>query len=446
MMKKVLAVLLLAAMLLSITACGKKNRPADMPAAEQNQGENEEKDIPITWRELSTDVTMETKQLTCKDGSVVTIGPLTYDEYSVNIGVSFKNNTKEERRAEITTMAINDLMVHPGMAVWAMPGEETKDTVSIDRDELRMSGIFAVEKIDLMVETTNSQWENEEVITAQLTTSAKPEKITDAYYKTIQSVEAQEELGLFLVDAVNERIGLGKDLYLESKAYVNMYGIEYLLLEVVNEGDKLRNLFYSTEQINTMKAAEGLDCRIYPGAKAIVQLDLTNALPQTKMKAFGMTEIYQVLFQTSVYDCDELGHVDWESADKAMEFTYQVPGVTVTAPDMTGTVLHQQEGLRISYKAPVVDDWGCTVIYMIYEADPALRLNVEQDWDQEIQVDGACDWSNLNTPGLMERAIDIQQLELENLEAAASVTFWLRIYAYAEDDTEGTPLKLTIPL
>ncbi len=444
-MKKFFAVLLLAAMLLSLWACGKQDTPT-VPTT-GNSGGTTEKDplqSEFTWKKFDTSATLEKKTVTSKDGNVLTFDKLEYDGDSAIINFTLKNNGEEARVAMVEAVSVNGVMIQSSASVWTEPGEEKQDVIYLTLDAMRLYGIFEIAELDLQIQMYNEEWEDEELIDVELKTSAQATNSADDYIKAVNSAAAQETLGFNVVETISERKDLGNDLYLESIVYMQIEDGSYLLLEVDNEGEQMRNAYACITQINKLGAYDGLDMNIYPGAKAILQLDAEWALPSIKREVFGMSEIYEILYDITTYDCDENGEIVWDDEEKTTEFTYKVPEAEVKAPDMTGTVLYEQEGLRILAKEPVTNDWDETYIYMIYEADPELGLSVEEDWEKEIQVDGTCEYSLLSTPGFLEEKYTVGYLELDYMEAE-SATVYLTLYDYnADADFVGTPLELKI--
>ena len=442
-MKKIIALVLLLAMLMTLAACGKKKeeKKEETTAATEETVEVEVLPEPASsWDKFSTEATMEATTLTAEDSSVVTIGSLSYDETSVEIGFAFKNNAEEERSATISMLSINGMMFPCSPTVWADAGEEAKDAVVLTMNELRLRGVFEIATIEISVYICNTEWELVECLSAELKTSVEPRKEADTYYVSATSEGAQQTENYTVIASVNERVELGEELFLESKIYARGQDGDRLMLEIVNEGEEMRSVAIYTSQVNTMESYDSQDQRIYPGSRAVLMMDI----PRTKMEAFGMDEIYEIKFDVAIYPCDENGEVDWENALLEVPFTYNIPGATITEPDMSGTEIYKQDGLRILMKAPITNEWGETYVYMVYEADPELGLTVAQDWETEIEVNGSYDLAILEVPGILDKEFNVGYLLLDNL-SAETATIYLRIYdSNNSEDYEGTPLKMTI--
>ncbi len=390
-MKKFLAVLLALAMLLSLAACGKKADKEDKK--EQGKEEEQEQVETVQWGEFKCAATQETELLT-NTGSTITIAPLDYENEYAAIHTTFLNNTESTKYLSVVAFAVNGMMFNVDLYFSADSGQEAFDMFGVSQNELRAKGIFEIGIVDLMFSVCDEDGNVEETLSCRIESDAAENYVADpqAYFTFINNQEAQSEGGYNVAASVDERLSLGGEIYLESKVYVENAGNEYLLLEVVNETSEMCYMNVSANMVNSMVAeGAGESITVFPGAKAILSVDMEWALPEAKRRAFGVEQISDISLYFESYNCLEDGSIDWEAESQFYNIRYTLPETSAT-PDMSGTVLYEGERLRVTAKAPVdvvVDGMGeSTYVYLIFENVGQTDLSIQENGAKDIVVNG----------------------------------------------------------
>jgi hypothetical protein len=268
------------------------------------------------------------------------------------------------------------------------------DVFSFSYDELRTLGIFQIATMDILMNIINEEWITEETHSIQVKSDAADtyEEDPQAYYNAITSQKAQNQLEYKVIVNEDIREELGTDLYLESKVFMKSRYGEYLKMEVVNEGSQMRYVRIGTEMVNGMPANSASEYfTIFPGKKAVFSIDMEWALPKTLREAFEMDEIATAVIFADMYNCTENGSMDWNDDGEYKDMNFTVPGVTA-APNMSGTVVYEENGLKITAKAPVVDvfsdEYREAYVYLIFENVGDMDLYLRESDEKEATVNG----------------------------------------------------------
>lgn len=394
-MKKILAAILLASCLLTLAACGSSGAGTVPPAGQTggNNGGNNGGDNTNDFPKFKTANTKEVV-LTAENGCVVTLTPMTYREDYAELRVNFQNNTDGVRKLNMDCFSINGMMLDNYVFVEAEAGEADVDVIEFYTDELRMMGIFQIAKIEILFNIMDEDWNVEETLTCKIDSTAADKYEADpmAYFNAVTSEKAQKQLYYKVKDSVDTRTALGHEVYAESIVYVEKeYSGEQLRLELVNESSQMRYVQIGVDMVNGMTASGGdKSYTIFPGARAVVTIDMEWVLESSLREAFGMKGVSTVELSSEVYTCYDDGSMNWEEESEYEILSYTVPG-TSEKPDYSGMVLYEENGLKITAKAPVEevysDEYKETYVYLIFENVGDMDLYIRENYDKEIIVE-----------------------------------------------------------
>ncbi len=398
-MKKLIAMLLLAAMLVSLTACRKKEKEEKEtePATEAVQFDD--------WEKFLTTATTEKAVVKPQVGGEITVAPVAYRDNVVCLDITLNNTTDRTLCLDVAAVAVNGITIGAVCNTFALPGEQVMETLSVSQTELRMAGIFQIATVEFLFDIQDEDGFSLEVVRHTLTSSAGADfqQDADASLRAFTSSQAQSEMGYTVVCNEKTRVELGDNVYLENKVFIDGALGEILRLEVRNEDDKLYNLAGAIDSINGLNvlAYSRVDT-ILPNTSAVVYVQMELVLSQMMREAFGVDSTAKFGMELKLYDCQENG-APLDSAEPLAQHRFEmtIPEREVLA-NLEGTLLYYANGLEILAKkavyAPWSEDQEETYVYLVFRCHEDKELTVELEPEKPVVMNGGYSYFEFIAP------------------------------------------------
>ncbi len=434
-MKKMISVVLAAALVLSVAACGTSgNVPSqestsgvseevsssesESAEAEQlqttvaEQSENDDVDQPQTTvseqnetakpdtpanedtlPEFQKEATITETILYDENDVRIIATDLTYNNYAAELAVTIENNSDKDldfisNSAGYSCNSVNGYMIEDGyMNCDVAAGKKAKDTISISYNTLMLYGIFEIADLEVGFSITDDDYNRIYTGSCQIMTSAADQHdYQKEYYKeAIVSAAAQNNFG-YTVPYFSDEPLYDQDGFaiVSSTIMMNGDGEDMLLLEVKNTTEKTVNAVTSDICINGLGiyGSTWSSDTINPGNTAIVVLDLSRLLNNDYRDVYGVQDVGTVDLTMKFED------VDGEEVGSPAEITVENPNVEPSF-SKEGQEVYNANDIRIVMKDIVEDSSE-------YSKDMYILLLAENNGTEPVTLRGAYDSFSLN--------------------------------------------------
>ena len=373
-MKKIIALLLAAVMLLPLVSCtggtpsagGQPDQSSQSPAEEsappeENAPKPEETkqpsgggDVPEMFPEQAT--IGETVLVDEKDVKI-TATELTYTGYSAELTLLLENNSDADlsfASHNNCPCSINGYMVDGGfMSEDVAAGKKANTTLTFNADELITFGITEIADIELSFELNDEDYETYlETGPCQIQTSAAAsyDDSEDTYQSAINSGWLAAAYGYtvdyFASDELYNDNGLG---VISEALLTNKDGDRALFLEVENNSTEPLLASVGDIYINgLMIHGSWSTYSVSAGNRRVFSLTISSMMDDAYWDAFGLTDYGDITLSVQALN------PDYEEVGAAGEFSFSIPGVNASYDD-SGKTVYDEGGIQIIYKGLVED-------------------------------------------------------------------------------------------
>lgn len=423
--RKNTVILLIAAMVLSLAACGKQQdvlRQEESESeetqveslvsqeslySEESEGQTEESDSQetavfedkvedVSVEDLKTTASLEETILVDENDIKITVTGMEYTEYDIKLKLMLENNSDKSLSftsgsAGYSCNAVNGYMVDEGyLNVDIAAGKKANESISFSRDELSLYGITEIADIQLGFVIRDEDFNRVYIGPRQVRTS-----VADSYdyeedtYRQLVSSGAWEKLFKCTIDYFAEEELYHQDgVKIISEALMtNKDGEKLILLEVQNDSEDLVTVGSSDIMVNGLMIYDytwSIDF-VNPKARRIISLPVFSMLDEPYREAFNILDIGEFTFSFALYNSD---------IEKITE--PQEIGITISektaAIDDTGDELYNENGIRIISKGLFEDT-------LSYIDDIHMCLLIENSSPEKVSIDGS--YNSLSVNGFM---------------------------------------------
>lgn len=418
-MKKLISVVLIAALVLSIAACSTPGRVAikgrtgdvseDMSSSIRESADTDQSQTEIsgqsetikldalasgeTLSEFQKEATITETVLYDENDVRIIATDLTYNTYAADLTVTIENNSGKDlefisNSAGYSCNSVNGYMIEDGyMNCDVAAGKKAKDTISISYDTLRLYGIFEIADLEVGFSIMDEDYNSIYTGACQIVTSAADQHdYQKEYYKeAIVSVAAQNYFGYTVPYISDETLyDQGGLAVVSSAIMMNGDGEDMLLLEVKNTTEKTVNAVTSDICINGLGVygSTWSSDTINPGNTAIVVLDLTRLLKNDYRDVYGVQGIGTITLTMEFKDADG------EEAGTPATITVVNPNVEPSF-SKEGQEVYNANNVRIVIKDIVEDSSE-------YSQDMYILLLAENNGAETVTLHGVYDSFSLN--------------------------------------------------
>ena len=458
MRKKIALVLALVMVLMMLAACGDEGVPyvpnnnsgsvgdniATLPGGNDEPGTTlpnttlpggmqSNQTQPENVRQFDTSAETDEVAVLRENGCLLIISPVTFVDNEMIFNVTLENPTDRGVFFSTRTSVMNGTVVEPYGSVYAEAGKTESAAFGLDTRELRMCGLFSLNKLELNLEIYDDVDYATETLTVVLKekNAGRFELDLETYYAEVIEANA---MNFDLVHAEKMDLEVYGVKVLNQALVKNEYGVDQLMMEVYNTNSRSVYIDWLVTAVNGLQNSGGGDgCAVPAGCRAVLVWDTSWEYDENKREAFGIKSLAKVDYTINVYD------EDYESEE--IESSLIVPGEKATL-DMSATVIYDVDGVKISAKKAVGNEYA-TYIYLIFENNGATDYYVEQD-NNDITIDGTAEsvWANLPY-AMWEDDFRIGEVTMINVEAEM-ITIPCTLVEYYSD--EVVEIQLVIDL
>ncbi|MCR5166114.1 MAG: hypothetical protein K6C13_02700 [Oscillospiraceae bacterium] len=450
-MKKTTALLTIAALILTMSACGNQAAaPADTKAAEQTTAAAEqasettaektaakETTAETTTTEATTakpeqnksgfkkDATIDETVLIDEDGIKVTAKELTYSKYAASLELTLENNSDKDITLMSGTLgyscnSVNGMMFSGGyFNSDVKAGKKTKESVTFKYEDLLIYGIDEIADIELGIYSSPGGLDYTYYPVSQIKTSAAGTYNYDASAarKALNSSEMQSDKGYTVKYFAEDALYDVDDVSIVSETlFENRDGDPMLLVEVVNNSAYQSRISIDNIAINgvTVCSSRWTSELINPGKTAFIDINLASAFEKQYWDMFGITDIKSIKLG--------IGQSDREGKNESKPETIVIPvsGSDVSA-DTSGTVAYDQGGVRVIYKGIAGGRYD-------FDKDLYMMMLVENTSGKKIYIDE----DNVSINGFM---VDTMAFSTD-VEDGDCVVWKIEIYESSLEDCD----------
>ena len=392
MKTKLMSVLLAAAMLSALTACGGSsgNQPSteSTPPASKAPEKTDE-----TLGVFHKDATLDETVMVDEGGVKITATGLTYTNDSVELGLTIENNSGKDLSFISGSLgyscnSINGYMVEEGyLNCDVANGKKANDTIQFRYDTLMLYGIDEIADLEIGFDMTDDDYNHTYSGPRQVKTSAfdAHDYEMNYYQETITSQAAQNtyeyEMAYFSQDTLYEQNGVK---LLSSGLMTNRNGETALLLELENTTDSMVYVSTSDIGINGLKVNSSTwsTHAINAGKHSIVSVQLTSVLDPAWWDVYGISEVGSVSLS--------LGQSNGDGVELAADTPVEIVIPDASAAfDPSGHEVYNSNGVRILSKGVYADPSGLS-------ADLNVLLVVENSSGSNVTIDDVYDSLSVN--------------------------------------------------
>lgn len=382
----------------TVTENQKTTEDEETVQPEESTDKEEPGDQPDELTDIQTEgfktvATIEETVLVDENDVKITATELTYTDYSVELNLLIENNSDKNLSfisgsVGYSCNAVNGYMVNDGyLNADVAAGKKANESVSFSTDMLMVYGITEIADIQIGFDIQDEEYEDFYTGVRQITTSAAESyDYTEERYEKAVSGGIWEKAYQCSIDYyAEEELYNQNGVQIVSEALMtNRDGEKVILIEIRNDSQEMVYGVTSGIAVNglTINSNRWSGDFINPGARRIVDLDITSALDKSYWDAFGISDINEFAFSFALEDTD----YEETAAPEEVGFTLTQGGAEV---DDSGMELYNDNGIRIISKGLFEDPRE-------YSDDIHLLLLAENQSSGSVVIDEEYDSLSIN--------------------------------------------------